>query len=112
MDATFTALIGLVLTAFAIASGEKKSSELAATAAYGVGLTLLASFAFEARSGLKNLVRADLMGTVSLRRLSAVVICIAQEQIQGQHTSSSGISSRYWTHGPHARVTCGLRRWK
>jgi oligosaccharide repeat unit polymerase len=70
VDATFTALIGLVLTAFAIASGGQKSSELAATAAYGVGLTLLASFAFEARSGLKNLVRADLMGVLALYYLT------------------------------------------
>jgi hypothetical protein len=70
LDATFTALLGLVITAFAISSGGQLPSEIARTAAYGVGYTLLASFAFEARSGLKNLVRADLMGVLALYYLT------------------------------------------
>lgn len=70
VDATFTALLGLVMTAFAITSGGQLPSELARTAAYGVGFTLLASFAFEARSGLKNLIRADLMGVLALYYLT------------------------------------------
>lgn len=63
-DATVAMLIGLIITAFALTSSkvQVRPSDLASTAAIGVGCSLLAGFAFEARSGLKNLVRADLMG--------------------------------------------------
>lgn len=70
VDATFTALLGLVITAFALLKPGALPSQLAKIAAYGVGFTLLASFAFEARSGLKNLVRADLMGILALYYLT------------------------------------------
>ena len=59
-------LIGLIITAFALTSGkgQPRPSDLASTAAIGVGCSLLVGFLFEARSGLQNLVRADLMGPV------------------------------------------------
>src|SRR5262245_36378527 len=67
VDATLAAIIGLIITAFGIATGgnDQRSSELARTAAYGVGASLLVSFLFEARSGLRNLVRADLVGLLT-----------------------------------------------
>jgi len=46
------------------------SSHLAHTTAIGVLVTLLASFAFEARGGLKNLVRPDLVGILALYYLT------------------------------------------
>ena len=71
VDATFAALVGLIFTAFAMASGSSRySSGLAHTTSVGVLLTLLASFAFEARGGLKNLVRPDLVGILALYYLT------------------------------------------
>ena len=71
MDATLAALVGLIVTAFAMAnSGDRYSSQLAHTTAVGVLVTLLASFAFEARGGLKNLVRPDLVGILALYYLT------------------------------------------
>jgi hypothetical protein len=66
LDATFVGIVGFIITAFFISSGTSKlPSEMAHLAAVGVGLTLLASFAFELRSGLKNVVRADLVGILA-----------------------------------------------
>ena len=71
VDATFAALVGLILTAFAMANNSDRfSSHLAHTTAVGVLVTLLASFAFEARGGQKNLVRPDLVGILSLYYLT------------------------------------------
>ena len=70
-DATLTALVGLIITAFAMANSVGRySSELAHTTAVGVLVTLLASFAFEARGGLKNLIRPDLVGILALYYLT------------------------------------------
>ena len=71
VDATFTALVGFILTAFFVSSGTTKvPSEMAHLAAVGVGLTLLASFALELHSGLKNLIRADLVGILTFYYLT------------------------------------------
>jgi hypothetical protein len=72
LDATISLLIGFIITAFAMAGGDARptSSGLAHTTAVGVGLSLLVSFAFELRSGLRNLVRADLMGILALYYLT------------------------------------------
>lgn len=70
-DATFAAFIGMILTAFAMVSGaDRHPSQLAHVTAVGMGITLLMSFAFEARGGLKNLVRADLLGMLALYYLT------------------------------------------
>lgn len=72
VDATVTMLVGLIITAFALASTGTRptSTQFANIAAIGVGSSLLLSFAFEARSGLRNLVRADLMGLLALYYLT------------------------------------------
>lgn len=71
VDATFAAIVGLILTAFAMVSGtDARPSQLAGSAAIGVLCTLIGSFAFEARGGIKNLVRADLLGIVALYYLT------------------------------------------
>ena len=71
LDATFVGIVGFIITAFFISSGTAKlPSEMAHLAAVGVGLTLLASFAFELRSGLKNVVRADLVGILAFYYLT------------------------------------------
>ena len=71
MDATLAALAGLIGTAFAMANDSSLfSSHLAHTTAVGVLVTLLASFAFEARGGMKNLVRPDLVGILALYYLT------------------------------------------
>jgi oligosaccharide repeat unit polymerase len=63
--------VGLILTAFAMVSGtDTRPSQLAGSAAIGVLCTLIGSFAFEARGGIKNLVRADLLGVVALYYLT------------------------------------------
>ena len=72
VDATIAMLVGFIITAFALASTGTRptSTEFANIAAIGVGCSLLLSFAFEARSGLRNLVRADLMGLLALYYLT------------------------------------------
>lgn len=72
IDATLALVAGLVLTAVAVASGGQTAfpSEVAKTAAMGVGASLAVSFLLEARSGLQNLVRADLMGILALYYLT------------------------------------------
>jgi len=71
VDATFVALVGLIITAFAMASGrDRYPSQLANTTAIGVLATLAFSFAFEARGGLRNLVRPDLVGIAALYYLT------------------------------------------
>ncbi|MEO8791746.1 MAG: hypothetical protein ABI464_05395, partial [Chthoniobacteraceae bacterium] len=64
-------MVGLVITAFAMTSGnDQHSSQLAHTVSIGVLITLAASFAFEARGGFRNLVRPDLMGILALYYLA------------------------------------------
>jgi hypothetical protein len=65
-------LIGFILTAFALVSigSRPTSTQFANTAALGVAGSLALSFAFEARAGLRNLVRADLMGLLALYYLT------------------------------------------
>lgn len=72
IEATIATVIGLTLTAFALASGGVKQlpSELAGIAAIGVGLSLLLGFAFDARSGIRNLVRADILGMTAFYYLT------------------------------------------
>ncbi len=71
VDATFTAIVGFIITAILLSSGTAKlPSEMARIVAYGVGITLCASFAFELRSGLKNLIRADLIGILAFYYLT------------------------------------------
>ncbi len=71
MDATFAALVGLIVTAFMMANDTSPvTSGLAHTTAVGVLATLGLSFAFEARGGLKNLVRPDLVGILALYYLT------------------------------------------
>lgn len=71
VDATVAALFGLILTAFAMTSGaDRVGSQLAHTTSVGVFITLLASLAFEARGGLRNLVRPDLVGIIALYYLT------------------------------------------
>lgn len=71
VDATFVALVGLIITAFAMASGrDRYPSQLANTTAVGVLATLVFTFIFEARGGLKNLVRPDLVGILALYYLT------------------------------------------
>ena len=66
-DATIATLIGLIVTAFAVSSGGpgRPPSEMASVAAIGAGFSLLLGFAFELRSGLDNLIRADVMALLA-----------------------------------------------
>jgi oligosaccharide repeat unit polymerase len=72
VDATVAILIGFIVTTFALSSDKitPYPSQLAGTAAVGVGASLLVGFLFEARSGLQNLVRADLMGIAAFYYLT------------------------------------------
>ncbi len=71
VDATFTAIVGFIITGFLLSSGTAKlPSEMARLVAYGVGISLCASFVFELRSGIKNLIRADLIGILAFYYLT------------------------------------------
>ena len=92
VDATFTALVGLIFTAFAMTSGGGSGSQLAHTTAYGVLATLLASFAFEARGGFKNLIRPDLVGILALYYLTLYEFLFPQPYFD---SSTKGVHSVY-----------------
>ncbi len=85
IDATIAAIVGLTVTAFALASGGagQLSSALAGIAAKGVGISLLLCFAFEARSGMRNLVRADLVGTLAFYYLTLYEFLFPQPFFDG-----------------------------
>ncbi len=97
VDATVTALIGLIVTAFAMAnSGGRYSSQLAHAAAIGVGVTLLASFAFEARGGMKNLVRPDLVGILALYYLTLYEFLFPQPYFDVNMTDIGAVYLALW----------------
>jgi hypothetical protein len=71
VDATFVAIIGLIFTAFVMSSGrDRYPSQLAGATSVGVLSTFLASLCVEARGGLRNLVRADLIGIAAFYYLT------------------------------------------
>lgn len=72
IDATIAMIVGFIVTAFALVNlgPRPTSTQFAHAAALGVGGSFLLSLAFEARSGLKNLVRADLMALLALYYLT------------------------------------------
>lgn len=85
VDATFVALVGLIITAFAMASAHGRyPSQLASTTAYGVLATLALSLCFEARGGLKNLVRPDLVGIAALYYLTLYEFLVPQPYFDNQ----------------------------
>lgn len=96
LDATFVALMGLLFTAFSLDSAGRLPSDLARTGAYGVGITLLVSFALEARSGLKNLVRADLMGIVALYYLTLYEFLFHQPYFDKQIPNAEPVQKGLW----------------
>lgn len=90
-DATLAALLGLVATAFAMANAsDGPKTQLAHTTSVGVCLTLLVSFAFEARGGMRNLIRPDLVSIVALYYLTLYEFLFPQpffeQNIRGVHT--------------------------
>jgi hypothetical protein len=98
VDATLAALTGLIITAFALASGGvgQRSSALAATAAYGVGAALGLGFAFEARSGLKNIVRADLVALLAFYYLTLYEFLFPQPFFDGAMPHSGTTYKALW----------------
>jgi hypothetical protein len=64
ISGTAVLLAGLTLTWFGL--GGDTSSELARSAAWGVGLSLAVSLVFDAGHGLRNLIRADVMALGAL----------------------------------------------
>lgn len=92
-DATLAALVGLIGTAFAMTSaGDRYGSQLAHTAAISVLITLIVSFAFEARGGLKNLIRPDLVGVLALYYLTLYEFLFPQPYFD---TMVSDVSNAY-----------------
>ena len=97
MDATFTALVGLVVTAFAMANDSSRyTSGLAHTTAIGVLVTLAASFAFEARGGLKNLVRPDLVGILALYYLTLYEFVFPQPDFDANMSDMHAVRTALW----------------
>ena len=71
VEATIAAVIGLIITAFAMSSGRDRiPSQLANTTAVGILCSLAISFAFEIRGGLRNLGRADILGILAFYYLT------------------------------------------
>lgn len=97
VDATLAALVGLILTAFAMAnSGDRYSSQLAHTTAVGVLVTLLASFAFETRGGLKNLIRPDLVGILALYYLTLYEFLYPQPYFDVNMSDTNAVYLALW----------------
>jgi hypothetical protein len=97
-DATFVLLIGLSITGFLLANGGPNQfpSMMAKTTAIGAGGSLLLAFALEARSGLKNLVRADLMGLLALYYLTLYEFLFPQPFFDGQIRSAPATENALW----------------
>lgn len=97
VDATFAALIGLIFTAFAMTDASDGSgSQLARTTAYGVLASLIASFAFEARGGLKNLIRPDLVGVLALYYLTLYEFLFPQPYFDSSAKSVHSVYLGLW----------------
>jgi hypothetical protein len=97
-DATIAVLIGFAITGFLLASGGPRRfpSEMAHFTAIGVGGSLLLGFAFEARSGLKNLVRADLMGMLALYYLTLYEFLFSQPFFDRAIQSPAATEKALW----------------
>ena len=76
LGGTQAALVGLALTAFML-RGETPS-ELGHFAAIGAGFSILISVAADARRGLVNLIRADLMAILSFYFLTLFEFLFSQ----------------------------------
>lgn len=61
-------LLGLIVTALLV--GGKTPTDVARFAAIGTGVSLVVSIAFDARLGLQNLIRADMLALLSLYYLT------------------------------------------
>jgi len=91
-------LIGLTITGFILADGgpNRFASAMAQTTAIGAGCTLLLAFACEARSGLKNLVRADLMGLLALYYLTLYEFLFPQPFFDAQIKNTLSTENSLW----------------
>ncbi len=97
VDATLAALVGLIVTAFAMTSGaDRYGSQIAHTAAVGVLATLLVSFAFEARGGLKNLIRPDLVAIIALFYLTLYEFLFPQPYFDTQISDVPAVFLALW----------------
>ncbi|MEA3188607.1 MAG: hypothetical protein QOD99_2437 [Chthoniobacter sp.] len=90
-------LLGLLATGL-LASG-KTSTEIARFAAIGTGISMVASFALDARVGMQNLVRADILALLSLYFLT---FC---EFLFPQPTFATMVDSPAALHGVWACLT-------
>ena len=96
-DATLAALVGLIITAFAMANaGDQYGSTLARATSIGVLVTLIVSFAFEARGGLKNLIRPDLVGILALYYLTLYEFLFPQPYFDAMVSDVSTVYLALW----------------
>lgn len=95
-DATVAALVGLTGTAFAMANSTGYSSSLASTTSVGVLITLVVSFLFEARGGLKNLVRPDLVGILALYYLTLYEFLFPQPYFDRNMPDTAAVYLALW----------------
>jgi oligosaccharide repeat unit polymerase len=96
-NATGIGLAGVIGTAV-LASGET-STALAAQAATGIGLALLASLCMEVKNGVKNLIRADIMALVAFYYLTLYEFLFPQPLFDAfTHVESTraGLWTIYW----------------
>ncbi len=97
VDATFAALAGLIVTAFLMTNDSSHmTSGLAHTTAVGVLATLGVSFAFEARGGLKNLVRPDLVGILALYYLTLYEFIFPQPYFDANMPDMPSVRLALW----------------
>lgn len=80
---TQAALVGIALTAFFV-QGDSPS-QIGHFAAIGAGLSILASVAFDARRGLFNLIRADLMAVLAFYFLTLFEFLFPQPEFDGMN---------------------------
>src|SRR5215210_7107128 len=71
-------LLGLLITA--LLAGGETPTDIARSGAIGCGLSLLVSVAVDARLGMRNLVRADLLALVSLYYLTFCEFLLPQTE--------------------------------
>ena len=95
-DATIATITGLI-TAFAVSGGGvgRPPSEMASVAAIGTGFSLLLGFAFEMRSGLNNLIRADIMALLAFYFLTLFEFLFPQAMFNTMADSESAMAATH-----------------
>jgi oligosaccharide repeat unit polymerase len=93
LSSTTAILVGMMLTSLILPSDSALG--IFTTAAYGVGATLAVAVLMEATSGIRSLVRVDLLMFVALYGLTLLEFLFRQTGVEGLVSSTSATNGTY-----------------